>query len=289
MRRHARPEIDVGKSVRIARTYSAFIVMREKLGFVAGNIDADRAIALAALAGKAEIERLLHFFAAPAIANDFPSRHLPQKMSATAGRVFFFMRGPVAGTHQAAFFAPALAHPHTAQSGLGKAAVVIEKLKVGFRFPGRIAGTESKIFVELVRLDQFARIHLPIRIPCRLELTESLDEFRSKHLRKQFGARLAVAVFAGERTAVADDKIGGLFHKLSEPGDAVFRLQIEVQSRVDAAVAEVSVERALVVETLHQAAEIAKICAEFFGSHGRVLPAFPVGRLSGDVRGCAQR
>ena len=95
-------------------------------------------------------------------------------------------------------------------------------------------------------------------------------------------------MFAGERAAIADDEIGGLFDEVAELRDAFFRLQIEVEAGVNAGVAEVAVERAFVVEGGHHFAEVAEIGAEFFGSDGGVFPAFPVQRLAGDVRGDAE-
>ena len=59
IRREARPQVDVAKSVGAARAHAVFVIMREKFGFVGGDVDADGAIALAAFAGEAEIERLL--------------------------------------------------------------------------------------------------------------------------------------------------------------------------------------------------------------------------------------
>jgi len=100
--------------------------MRKKFGFVGGNVYADRALGFASLAGEAEIEGVLHFFAAPAIANDsipsvfvfvvfvFALGHLPEEVSAAAGGVFFFVRGAIAGAHQTTLFAAALAHAHAA-------------------------------------------------------------------------------------------------------------------------------------------------------------------------------
>ena len=105
---------------------------------------------------------------------------------------------------------------------------------------------------------------------------------------KQFGAGLSVAVFAGERTAVADDKIGSLFHELAELGDSIFGLQVEIEAGVHAGVAEVAVKRSFVTEGAHHIAQVAKIAAEFFGSDGGIFPAFPVERLAGDVRGDAE-
>ena len=95
-------------------------------------------------------------------------------------------------------------------------------------------------------------------------------------------------MFAGEGTAVADDEIGSFLHELAEFGDSVFRLQIEVESRVHAAVAEVAVERAFVGERGHHLAQIAEIAAEFVGSDGGVFPSFPVQRFAGHVRGRAE-
>ena len=91
--------------------------MREKFSLISRDIDVHRTVAFAALAGKAEVERLLDLFAPPAIANDpifseWALGHLPEQMSAAPRRVFFFVRGAVAGAHHAAVFAAALADAH---------------------------------------------------------------------------------------------------------------------------------------------------------------------------------
>src|ERR1035438_6222494 len=96
--------------------------MRKELGFVGGDVDSYWAIAFAALAGEAEIERLFDFLAAPAVADDpiastLALGHFPEQVGAAARGMLFVVRGALAGTHQAAIFAAALAHTHTAQSG----------------------------------------------------------------------------------------------------------------------------------------------------------------------------
>ena len=154
--------------------------------------------------------------------------------------------------------------------------------------PGIVARAEAQIFVETIRLDELARIHLPIGIPKRLELAESLHEFRPEHLRKKFGAGLAVSMFAGERAAVADDEVGGLFHELAEFAHALCGFEIVVHARVHAGVAEVSVERAVVVEGLHQLAQLAEVGAEFLGRDRGIFEAFPAQRFAGHVRSHAQ-
>src|SRR5260370_39561812 len=122
----------------------------------------------------------------------------------------------------------------------------------------------------------------------RLELAEGLANFRLKHFGKEVGAGLAVCVSARERAAVADDKVGRLLHELPELADAFGRFEIVIHAGVNAGVAEVSVKRTLVVEGLHQPAQIAKISAEFFGRDGGSLESLPAQRFAGDVRSHAE-
>src|SRR5580704_4868656 len=148
--------------------------MGEELGFVGGDVDADRAFGFASLAGQAEIERVFDFFAAPAVADDpislaFALGHLPEQVGAAAGGVFFFAGGAVAGAHHSAFVVAALAYAYAAEGSLGQAAVVGGELEIRFRFPGRVSGAEAEVFIEFVGLDPFAGIHLPFGIPGRLE------------------------------------------------------------------------------------------------------------------------
>src|ERR1035438_3036155 len=58
-------------------------------------------------------------------------------------REFAAARNPVAGTHQATFFAAALAYAHATQSGLGETSMVSRELEDGSRFPRR-AGRDRK-------------------------------------------------------------------------------------------------------------------------------------------------
>jgi hypothetical protein len=98
--------------------------MGKELGFIGGYIDAHGTFSFASLTGEAEIERLFHFLAAPAV-TDHPIlstlalRHLPEQMGAAAGGVLFFSGGAVAGAHHSAFVVPALAYAYAAQSSLG--------------------------------------------------------------------------------------------------------------------------------------------------------------------------
>src|SRR6266852_442236 len=114
MRSHARPQIDVAERVRTSRTHPAFIIVGKKLSLVGGNIHSHRAIALAAFAGEAKIERLLDLLASPTVADHLSLSHLPEQVSAAPRGVFFLASGTVARTHQAAFFAAARAYSYAA-------------------------------------------------------------------------------------------------------------------------------------------------------------------------------
>src|SRR5712692_7610970 len=136
-------------------------------------------------------------------------------MSASARGVLFFARDAKTRTHHSTFIAPALSHADAAQGRARQAAMVIGKLEVCWRLPWFIVRPEAKVFVQPVRLDHLARIHLPVRIPNRFELAEGLHQFRSEHFGKEFGAGLAVSVFAGKGSSIADDQIGSLLDRKS--------------------------------------------------------------------------
>ena len=147
---------------------------------------------------------------------------------------------------------------------------------------------DAEVLRRLIRIDDLARIHAPVRIEDRLELREPAHERGAEHLRQQRRARLAVAVLAGERTAVAHDEIGGLVDECAVGRDAAPRPEVEIDPRVHAALAEMAVEIAFVAVAIEQRAKIAKVRAELRRRHGRVFPAFPGDALVRHVRGRAE-
>src|SRR5450755_4018852 len=102
------------------------------------------------------------------------------------------------------------------------------------RLPGIVTRSESQIFVEAIRIDELARIHLPIGIPQQFELAEGLHQFGTKHLGQKFAARLPVSMLTRDGATVADYEVGSLLHKLAEFSDAFGRFEIVVHARVDA-------------------------------------------------------
>ena len=77
IRGETRPEIDVAEGVMVQRAQAALVIVREKLGFIGGEIDRHRAIRLAPFAGEAEVKGCFDLFALPTVADDIALRHLP--------------------------------------------------------------------------------------------------------------------------------------------------------------------------------------------------------------------
>ncbi len=66
-------------------------------------------------------------------------------------------------------------------------------------------------------------------------------------MREQLPSRLAVCVFTGKGSAIADDKIRCFPKKFSKLPDSLGGFQIESQAGMHAALTEVSVQSALVI------------------------------------------
>jgi hypothetical protein len=82
-----------------------------------------------------------------------------------------------------------------------------------------------------------------------------------------------------------DDQVGGLLQEGAPPPQPAHAERIEVDPAVDAAVAEVTVERGPVVVAVQQRVEVAQVLAEALRWHGGVLPSLPVVALAEPVRG----
>src|SRR5215831_463709 len=140
-----------------------------------------------------------------------------------------------------------------------KIAIVVGELEMRARTPGSVVRPQSQILIDSVRTHHLPRIHLPVRVPDFLELFEGFDQFRPKHFGQQLSARLPVAVFAGERTAIANHKIGSAMNKTSIVLNPARGSQVKIDSRMHAALPKMAVQRATIVEFVQQLPEIAKI------------------------------
>ena len=160
-------------------------------------------------------------------------------------------------------------------AAFAKRTPVVREREEGDRLRGVVVGAEPEIFGRLIRIDDLVRIHPVARIPDRLELGKRAHELRAEHLRQQCAARLTVAMFSGKRTAVPNHQVGPAIDELGVLPDAVFRLEIEADLHVDAAMAEMPVERRLIFVLVQQLAKVAQVRPEAFRCNRCVVPSFP--------------
>jgi hypothetical protein len=200
IRCHARPLPDSTEGIRMARAQTPRVIVREELRLVGGHVHVHRAVALAPLAGEAEVERVFHGFAPPSICKHLALNHLEEEPRPAARGVFLFARHHEARTHCCALEPAARTHTDTAQRRPREAAAVIAgKAKMRRERRRLIFGAKPQVLVDTIGVHELARIHLASGIPDRLELGEGLHQFRTEHSRQELGTRLAVAVLARER------------------------------------------------------------------------------------------
>src|SRR6516164_1314869 len=105
----------------------------------------------------------------------------------------------VAGAHHPALRIAARSDADTALSGMFKRAMIAGEYEVLFRLVGFVRNTVPQILNGIVHpysIGELAGIHAVVGVPNLLELAKRPHKFRAKHLRKQRGARLAIAVLA---------------------------------------------------------------------------------------------
>ncbi len=192
-----------------------------------------------------------------------------------------FAGGHEAGAHGAGVGLAAGSDADAAEVGGGEAAVVFGEGEVGFGLPGVVVGAEAEVFVGLVGVNELVGVHAVGGVEETFEGAEGVHEFGAEHLGEERAAGLAVAVFAGEGAAVGEGDVGGAVHELAELDDAGWGFEVEVVAHVDAALAEVAVHGAAVVELLHERGDLAEVAAELGGVDGCVFPALPTGADAG--------
>src|SRR4051812_40125947 len=94
--------------------------------------------------------------------------------------------------------ATTLADSHAAKRGATEVVLIVGKLKVRLGIPTLVFMHQPAIFVNAIRADDLAGIHLPLGIPELLEFAECAYEFRAEHFAQHLGAALTIAMFAGQ-------------------------------------------------------------------------------------------
>ncbi len=251
------------------------VPLGQELSFVRRHVDADGAVPLAALAGQAQVQRAGHVVGVRGVDARPAAGELEQQPGPAAGGVLLLAGGPVARAHHVAAAGQAGPDADAAAGGRLQAAVVVGEGQVRADGGPRSLDVDPHIGVEPAGPDHGPGVHPVPRIPDALELREGGDHRRGVHPRQQLGAGLAVAVLAGQRTAVRRDQVGGLGDEAAEARDTGRGNQVEVDPDVHAAVAEVAVVGAPPAVVVHQLAELPQIRPELLGRHRGVLPAGP--------------
>src|SRR5581483_5481833 len=239
----------VGKSedIVLQRMQAAIVVLGEELRFVPGHVHLHRALGLAGFAAEAKVERFVHGLALKALFTERARKHLPEQMGAAARRVLLVAGRAIARAHHPAFCIAARADADAALCRtLKRAAIRLKREELrSITFWGRdveVAQVFDRV-VDTHSIRDLARIHPVIRIPQHLELTEGLNKLGSEHLGQQRGARLAVAVFALERTAEAQHQVGSALNELAKRANTLFGAEVEVRPQMSASLAKVSIDR----------------------------------------------
>src|SRR5205823_2713432 len=186
------------------------------------------------------------------------------------------------------FRRPALADADAADSRMREVALVLRIGELHRGAPGLVVGAEPQVLIDLVRVDDLAPVHLQIRVPDALELAEAVHEVVPEHLRQELGARLPVAVLAGERTAQLEHEVARVLEPAAVLLDSLARHEVEVPACVHTALAVVAVQRALVLVLPRELLQAAQVLAEALRRDGGVLPALVRVLLAGDEGGRAE-
>ena len=250
-------------------------MLAQELGLVAGHVDVDRAVGLAALARQTQVQGLADLRRPPAALDDLAGGHLEQQASPAAGGVLLLPGYPVAGAHDAALGGQAPPDTHAPSRRADEAVAVVGERQSRATAQGGRGDEDTEVVVQPGGVDDAVGVHEPVGVERPLELRERGEDVRRVHTVQQLRPGLAVAVLAGERAAVLGDQVGGLLDEPPEVGDSPLGEQVEVDADVDAAVAEVPVVDALPTVLLHERVEATQVRAEPVRRDGGVLPAGP--------------
>ena len=264
------------------------IVVREKFRAVRRHIHRRRTLALASFARQAQVERVLDGRIGETLGQQIGGQSLEQDSRAPARRMDFLARRHVRRAHRARLGLAALPDSDAFERGACESAFAV-KVEVRSDFARPIVRAQLQMRVERMRIDNHARIHHRVGIEDALEIAERVDQIGPEHHRQQLRARQPVAVLARERTAETRDQFAELGHRSTERLDSPRARQIEIDARMNASFAEMSVVgRYLEIAAAENAIEAAQKRAEIRGRHGGVLGAGPTARTPRDERARAE-
>src|SRR5438876_3776149 len=113
-------------------------------------------------------------------------QHFEEHVCASTRRMFFLKGHHVARTHCASVRPAAPSNTDAAQGSGGKTSFIVRKLEMRLDLGWVVLGPDAQVFVQAIRMHNFARIHLVVGVPDGLELAEGLYKFGAVHLGEQF-------------------------------------------------------------------------------------------------------
>src|ERR1019366_9756231 len=136
---------------------------------------------------------------------------------------------------------PACAHADAPRSRPGKRSAVGAISEMGLELRVGVAGMDAEILIGSARMHDLARVHPVLGIPEPFEALERTHQAFAILLRQEHGARLSVAVFTRNRSAVGDDEVRSPFEEAPKRFDAGNALEVEIDAKVHASLAEMAV------------------------------------------------
>ena len=222
--------VSEAEDVVMQRMQAALVMLREELRFVGGHVHLNGALRLAGFATQAEVECFVHGLALESFFAQTPGKHLPEQVGAAARGVLLLAGGAIAGAHHAAAVlrhAPTptqrsvacSSDPSSRRRRSGSPTRETGVRAVRSRLVSMDIDSVAQIFSRIVDahgIGELAGIHAVVGIPQCLEFAERLDQLRAEHFGQQRGARLAVAMLAGERAAKCEHNVRRALNELAE-------------------------------------------------------------------------
>ena len=262
------------------------VVLLQKLGLELGDIDGGRALALARLAGEAEIHDLFDFRAVEGVPRvGRMIQDVPQDVGTRTRGVLLLARGHVARAHRAPgqMRLAAVAGP-VAFLGCPHHAADIAEIEHRRVIRSRLARLVPEVGVHRRRVHDLAGVENVLRVERRLHRLHHRVALLADHQRDKLAAKAPVAVLAAERPAVFFDEVRDVGRDVAEHFAPGFGLEVEKRARVQLARSGVGVIDAVdAVFVAQDGVELAYVVRQVAHVHGRVLDDFARLGVAGHV------
>ena len=263
-----------------------------RLDLDARHVNAGRAIALAPLAGNAQIQGLTDVLACEASLAKLPGQRQPQGVRTSARHVLFVAGYTVTGAHRAsvklATMAVVVAHLDCLGEPFGRIATrarrrLVAGERIALHVPGRpvhhrldrndpVIRLVSEIarVVHARRLNDFVRIEPVVGIEQRLDLCERLVQARAVLPGHPLAPAQTIAVLAGKRALVFTHHGRGFLGDCTHLGRAI-ATHVEDRSHVQRANAGVRIPGSLCAIPVEHFGQPVRVIGQVFKRHRAIL------------------